>query len=244
MVTTPKIIILIALAVLQAPGFGVLSAPSKCPNSPQVTGYSSWTSLKNDIELGNRGGIFTICPSSILNAADKPTGKNKWSWIFLNNASSGKGLTIQCGDNGSLEDNCTIQGSTHHFTMANNPGKIIIKGITFKGSKMSCIHGVGVKNPVDIIDCIFTRNTDTQKTNENAGTINLDSGSKSFTFINCQFVNNLHCSNDGKLINIEQELSATFIGCIFQGNVGKLYLVHAYPCQRRVSGFQKMQIYG
>lgn len=220
-----KTVTLIALQLAQTfSNHGMVSAASS-----ETECYSSWTSLKNDIEFGNNGGgTYNICPGAILNAAESPTKSNKWQWIYLTNDNSRNGITIQCGDNGKLNDNCMVQGGKHQFTMAGSPGKITIKGIIFAKSKMSCIHALGISNPVNIVDCLFTKNADTGKTNENAGTVNFDSSSKYVTFTRCKFISNSHTSDDGKLINVEQSSSVTFDGCIIQNNFGKnKHLVHA-----------------
>ena len=162
------------------------------------------TSLKGAIGFfSNGGGVFKICLGTILDASETSYLTNKWPWIYLNNANSRNGLTIQCGESGNLEDNCTIVGGKHQFTAAVSPGEITIKGITFKNSSMSCIRGIGVSKPLSVIDCIFAENTDTQKSNKNAGTTNFESNSHSISFTRCKFVNNRHTSDDGKLTTLK-----------------------------------------
>ena len=230
-ISVPKKALALSFAVLQEVTHSASAAPAKCPQPQLVTGYSTWTSLKNDIESSNGGGTFNLCPGSVLDAAENPTTTNDWRWIYITDDNSRSGVTIQCGDQNKYHGECTIQGSNHHFAIAKESGEITIKGITFKGSGMSCIYvdSGNVGKPLNVIDCNFIENTDTQKFNKNGGTIDLHSGrDKSITFTECNFGNNLHNSEDGKLINVEEESVVAFNKCTFNDNFGKANLVHVH----------------
>ena len=110
-ISVPKKALALSFAVLQEVTHSALQ-------SQLVTGYSTWTSLKNDIESSNGGGTFNLCPGSVLDAIENPTTTNDWRWIYITDGNSCSGMTFSVGIKTNIMVNAQSRDpSNHHFAI-------------------------------------------------------------------------------------------------------------------------------
>lgn len=121
-------------------------------------GYFYWKSLVEDVQASNGDETFVICANIKFNPYAITYDKYRASdiTIYRNN------ITIQCGQDGSSENECIFEGGLSHFFIGGSASNIHIKGITMKDATESAILAYGSTiGSVTFEDCYFINNQGT-----------------------------------------------------------------------------------
>ena len=143
-----------------APSKVASSVPSLAPTKPWC--YDDWDILTTDLinaTLDEKSNsiipTYHLCPNTVLDASIR----SLYLWE--------SGVSVICGENGDLSDNCVIEGGDYQFFVADHPEKgspkgVSIKGVTFTGQGVASVvvYGAG-KSQVTVEDCLF-ENTDNE----------------------------------------------------------------------------------
>jgi len=115
------------------------AAPSPCPSDTSIIGYSNWYALEHDVQAGD--GVdqtLIVCPGSFFDLNDETVdGWDLSTWIAINGDSSP--VTIQCGLDGAMENDCVIWGGLHHFALYEKASGVVFKGLTFQRAAQTSI---------------------------------------------------------------------------------------------------------
>ncbi len=127
-------------------------APSIVPTpSVSVHCFSKWDQLSIAVRNApSVGGIFRICPGSLLNVDLFPQASVTPIVIKTSN------IVIQCGNLGDYNDKCTIYGGTTQFEIIGAPRAVKFKGLNLVGSQVTSINAFGSQNAqADFIGCTW-----------------------------------------------------------------------------------------
>ena len=116
------------------------------------TCFSDWQGLVSAVRKSNHNGIgetFIICSNTILEADahldDGPID------IRINDT------IIQCGADGFVEDNCVVSGGQTVIKIAGSPQRVMISGLTLRGSNVTSVIAAGDSNAVaTFTNCTWT----------------------------------------------------------------------------------------
>jgi hypothetical protein len=146
--------------------------PSICP-SGKTKGYRDWVTLRDAIREANalsaekflrwseyfaaidrKGGVvlehslyyeedvvFTICPGSVLKARKGPS-------IFIN----AENIVLEC-------DGCVVDVGGTHLAFGPHAKKVLVRGITFKGSRTFSLTFYHDGAEVSFEDCVWLENS-------------------------------------------------------------------------------------
>merc|ERR1711933_516079 len=119
-----------------------LEGPISCPSDPSVSGYDNITQFLVDLVLSNlvepKPGTYTICPNTNYTFREELSlyGEDNLPIVIpFDN------ITINCGVNGAIENNCIFQGGFVHVVLAS--ANSVMNGFTFTGSKGLSVVAVG-----------------------------------------------------------------------------------------------------
>lgn len=220
--TMPSLQNFLALCLLLLASVGLVrSSPSQCPYERTLEGYSDWNLLKNDILdfTNNKRTVFTLCPfTDFFLSENDDDGLN-----FNLKDSETQHLTIQCGSQGLLRDDCVIYGGHNHVWINRAPGGITFSGIRFQHADQTSIWAGTGQLGIVFRGCVFENNVYVSPYGANsdnqdpchtgcAGVFSGEFGVASFE--DCRFFNN--GGHFGAIYGQDMEL--TFDSCVFVGN--------------------------
>jgi hypothetical protein len=112
-----------------------------------VTCFDSWQILSEAVDVAKslgQGSVFTLCQDSVLQV-------DNYNTIDLEVSST----LVQCGENGALENRCTIAGGQVQFHVSADD--VTFRGINLLNSSIAAIHTSGDSSSVAYIDsCVIS----------------------------------------------------------------------------------------
>jgi len=142
-----------------------------------------------DVQASNGDEIFVICADTKFNPYEITYDGYKASDISIYKSN----ITIQCGQDGSSENDCIFEGAKSHFFIGGSATNILLKGITMKDATESAVLAYGrTIGSVSIEDCVFSSNTGTLGSAITArNDVVEDATAMSVEVKDCEFRNNL-----------------------------------------------------
>lgn len=139
----------------------VSDAPSEVPSfslsqSPSSIGcFAEWDALSAAVGLASSSDvstIFTICSNTFMNVDFFPQLTITPIVVGID------GIIIQCGINGSADDNCVIFGGKSQFEIVKSAAQVEFRGLKFVGSRGVVIRALGdSKASATFSDCTFSK---------------------------------------------------------------------------------------
>lgn len=135
-----------------------LEGPIPCPSDPNVTGYDNITQFLVDLVLTNlvepMPGTYTICPHTNYTFREELSLYGEDNLPVLIPFDN---ITINCGENGALENNCIFMDGYVHVILASTNSEM--NGFTFMGSKGLSVVAVGpATNQATFNNCVWKEN--------------------------------------------------------------------------------------
>jgi len=180
--------------------------------------YSDWKHLGRaiaDARANGEGVAIKICANSLLDAF--------YEEMFAPIDVKGGNIKIQCGDEGRLEDNCSLYGGKNHFKISNPTKEVTFIGLTFIGARKVSMFGAANASVHAIFDsCRWTQNN-------GIGAILVYNEESGEPYLNQRNIEKLQPPS-------EQSMSISFVNCVFDENTPSFAVITTVAATIAVTG--------